>query len=373
MVDMTAVPAATGRTRITALDQTRGLAIICMILSHFGPGLYERVGIGGTVRDLLDLIGRMATPMFVLIFGLTLAIAYMPKARRDPAPVRRALLRRSVMVFACSIVVVLPSTLTGLYDEGMDMGLYRILLQQYSVLSFYTVAIAITGLACRFLAPDPLRNGALAGSILIFVGTLLGYDSWQPNDGSPDELARMLFVSGKYGVLVLLGASWMTMGLGEFIRRQLREGRPFRRDILIIAVAMMLLALSQGRIVGWRTLADLAQQYAAPPQIWFFMLAGGAMLACVAVLDRYRIPVAGFVLEHVGRNPLTIYLAHAFVLPAVALIRELVPALPDALVTIGCMGVFLAVCAAIVYRSARIRPGSGVTMGTAARSMAAAA
>ena len=53
----------------------------------------------------------------------------------------------------------------------------------------------------------------------------------------------------------------------------------------------------------------------------------GVMFMIIALMDRVEIPGLSVILEHTGRNPLSIYVAHAFVLPAVELLRDLVPGL----------------------------------------------
>lgn len=346
--------AASGRPiRITALDRTRGFAVICMVLAHFGPGIYDRVGLQGTPRHVLDLTGRLATPMFVLIFGITLGIVYMPRAARDPAAVRRALVRRAGLVLLCSLVVVAPATIALFVETSERVRAFDLLLRQYSVLTFYAVAIFATGLACSALARDPWRTGLVAGATLVFAGSFLGYDAWPQGGETEWELLRLLFVSGKYGVFTLLGSAWLMLGLGVMIRRRVTAGEPFRQDLAIIALSAILIALSVGRVVGWRSIADLAQRYDAPPQLWFLVMAGGAMLIALAVLDAYPLGLAGLVLEHVGRNPLTIYLGHAFVLPAIALARQLAPDVPELVILGACVGGFLLFCAITVHRSIR--------------------
>ncbi|MDN4632411.1 heparan-alpha-glucosaminide N-acetyltransferase domain-containing protein [Sphingomonas sp. PsM26] len=337
--------------RFRALDQVRGLAIFCMILAHFGPGVYERLGIGGTPRAMLDLIGRLATPAFVLIFGITLAIIYVPKARKAPDATMRGLINRSGLVLLCSLIVSLHGTVNVLMTSDEPAFWFRLLLAQYSVLTFYTVAIFLTALAVRFIAQDPVRIGFLGGALLIFIGSVLGYEAFPFQGEKAIELVRLLFVSGKYGVFVMMGCAWLMIGVGVLIRNHLANGTSFHRDVMAIALGMALLGLSDGRVVGWRTLGDLASGYAAPPQFWYLAMVGGAMLSALVALDRYTVPVVGFVLERIGRYPLSIYVAHSLVLPGVALLRWAAPTLPETIGTVGCLLLFIGFCVYKVWAS----------------------
>lgn len=101
-----------------------------MILAHFGPGVYERLGVGGTARALLDLIGRVATPAFVLIFGITLAIVYVPKSRVVPDATMRGLINRSGLVFVCSLIVTISSTVNVLMTADQPAFWFRLALAQ---------------------------------------------------------------------------------------------------------------------------------------------------------------------------------------------------------------------------------------------------
>jgi len=64
-------PGAAGRPsvrRLTAIDAARGLAMIFVCLSHFGETYLDGVR-GGAAGALLDALGRVATPSFMLISG----------------------------------------------------------------------------------------------------------------------------------------------------------------------------------------------------------------------------------------------------------------------------------------------------------------
>ncbi len=348
--------------RFTALDQVRGLAVLMMICAHFGPGLYERAGLQGVVLDFLNFLGRIATPAFVLIFGITIAIIYVRKAQTDTAKARRTLLKRSGLVFFCSLAVALPETLDFiLHPAEEDVGgwTYGILLRQYSVLSFYAVAIFITAFCIGHIARDPVRRGLVYGAALVFIGTYLGYDAWPEEAGTLIEIVRLLVVSGKYAVFVLLGCSWMMIAVGVFVVRKMAANEDYRQDLTVAAIVLTLLGLAAGRIVGWRSLYDLQNDYGAPPQIWYLLMIAGLMIASLVALDRFQIPFFSTLLELVGRSPLSFYIAHAFVLPSIDVMRIILPFLPDLVIIGTCMSLFMLYGAALLWRNYKLSGRSG--------------
>lgn len=98
------------------------------------------------------------------------------------------------------------------------------------------------------------------------------------------------------------------------------------------------------------------------------------MLFALVVLDRYKLPVVGFVLERIGRYPLSIYVAHSFVLPAIDLLRHTVPAVPNVVSTLGCLLLFIAFCGYKVWasrasdRAKRAGPETGGLLGISSAS-----
>ena len=82
----------------------------------------------------------------------------------------------------------------------------------------------------------------------------------------------------------------------------------------------------------------------------------GIMFMIIALLDRVKIPGRSFILEHTGRNPLSIYVAHAFVLPAVVLLCGLVLSLPEILTNGIPLSIFLLYWAYVLYTSSRPQP-----------------
>lgn len=343
-------------SRFSAVDQVRGLAIAAMILAHFGPGFYSRVEISGPVLDVLHLIGRFATPTFIAIFGFTIAFAYIPKALVNPEAVRNKLFGRAKVVLLAAIAVAVPSFLKTFLGGGEHWGgsmLMALLLDVQGVLFFYAAAIFTVAFFIGQISRAPFTFPLLLGSGLIFIGTWFGYDAWPHGEAGIIELLRLFLVSGKYAYLVNLGVALMLVSLGYLISNLLRSGVKVWPALLTIGVVMLLCGLSLGRVVGWRTLADLYTHYGAPPQLWYLCMVCGAMLVFLAMFSAVALPGVSFFLDHTGRNPLSLYVAHAFVLPSVSLMRAIAPSVPDILIIAVPLLMFLAYWTAVILRSSR--------------------
>ncbi|TCM78988.1 heparan-alpha-glucosaminide N-acetyltransferase domain-containing protein [Rhodovulum steppense] len=341
--------------RFVAIDQTRGLAIAAMIMAHFGPGVWERLGLEGLLLDVFLLIGRFATPTFIAIFGFTLAFAYVSKAEIGPAEVRAKLIRRSGFVLLAAIVVSFPSYVTTMLsaEHWGDSIPLNIILNTYGVLLFYSLAIFAAGLLIAPIARSPYIFPIIIGGMAVFFGTYLGYDAWSYQGKTTTELLRLFLVSGKYAFFVNFGLALMLVAFGWHIRKIKSSDRDVGPTLLVSGVVLLLLSLSIGRIVGWRSLAELHSGYDAPPQIWYLFAVCGVMFAIIACFDRVRIPFFSFFLEHTGRNPLAIYVAHAFVLPAVSAFRLISPGLPDLIHATLPLLIFFCYWTFVIWKSSR--------------------
>lgn len=342
--------------RFSAIDQVRGAAIVAMIVAHFGPGFWERIQLQGVILDAFALFGRLATPTFIAIFGFTIAFAYLPKAQDDPVAMRAKLFQRSGKVLAAALVTSLPQYMVTLNSNTFwgDSLVLNLILNSYGILLFYALAIFVTGLFIGHVALDPYMVPTIAGAVLIFLGTYLGHDAWGYGGQTARELARLVLVSGKYAFLVNFGMVLMLVGFAWHIRSLRSAGFGVNRLLLASGLVLLLVSLSMGRIVGWRSIADLQSGFAAPPQIWYLCAVLGIMLIGLVFFDKFSIPALSFFLEHTGRNPLAIYVAHAFVLPLVELSRFLNPGAPDVVHIAMPLFAFLTYWAKIIIVSNRV-------------------
>lgn len=72
----------TKKERLTFIDETRALAIISMIIAHFGPGVFQRLPSLQFLAEPVLFIGRFATTTFIVVFGITLGFVYFDRFQK---------------------------------------------------------------------------------------------------------------------------------------------------------------------------------------------------------------------------------------------------------------------------------------------------
>ncbi|WP_340162950.1 heparan-alpha-glucosaminide N-acetyltransferase domain-containing protein [Billgrantia tianxiuensis] len=130
-------------TRVDAIDLARGIAIALMILSHAVSGLLgiRQVPDWGMVP--IHLITKFSSSLFILVFGVALAVAFLPKVGTPDWPRRRLklMLRGLEVMFwykALTIVEMLPLFTPG---DILDTLLYQRFAIWVEILGFYALAL----------------------------------------------------------------------------------------------------------------------------------------------------------------------------------------------------------------------------------------
>ncbi|MCG6657967.1 DUF1624 domain-containing protein [Halomonas campisalis] len=129
--------------RIEAIDLARGIAIALMIISHAVSGLYgiRQVPDWGMVP--IHLLTKFSSSLFITVFGIALAVAFLPRVGEPGWPRRRLklLLRGLEVLFwykVLTIVEMLP-----LYEpqDILDALLYQRFPIWVEILGFYAIAL----------------------------------------------------------------------------------------------------------------------------------------------------------------------------------------------------------------------------------------
>lgn len=296
-------------SRIRGIDAARALAIVGMVMVHFGPT-------GGRDGDVLGMLygathGR-ASILFVVLAGVGVALL----AGDRSGPRRRSALAK----LAYRAALLLPA---GLALQELDTNVL-VILQYYAL--YFLVAGAVMDLSERAVLG--------LGGTLVLLGPVAYVGLWMaaPDTfaaGGPaalsDPPARMatdLLLTGSYPLLTWAGPVVFGVWLG---RRELRSPATRWRLIAggagLAGVALLCSALLTGMVdepivePSWRMLVT-AEPHSQMP-LWLAQAMGVATAvlgACLLVAD--RLPGLSWPLVATGQMALTVYVGHLLVLAA---------------------------------------------------------
>jgi hypothetical protein len=358
--------------RLLGLDQARAVAILAMLAAHFAPGVFAQAPRLEPWRAPILAFARLATPTFVVVFGVTVGFVYLPRYRRgEPGQTARHLGRRAAVMVLCATAIALPlwGRLAG--EGAADPWVW--LFGLYSVLLFYALALALLPTWLRWLCPagqiSNLSRRALtikcvlAGAGLWAVGTA-GEALVPPGPPSGPEFLRMLLVSGSFAYSQLMGTALVAIPVGVGLRAAWDAGvdRRFLGTLLLAGLGLAAL----GGLWGWAAgVYDparlLSGELRTPPRAWYFLHIGGMGLALIPILElltrvAWTPRPAAYLVALFGQSGLTVYTGHAFVLPGLALADRLVP-LHGAARVAAALVPFAAFCVLVMYaRHRRGRP-----------------
>ena len=198
--------------RIESIDFARGLAVALMILSHGVNALLPFSDFPDWGQVPVHALTKFSSSLFVIVFGVALAVAFVPKVGSEDWPRRRnRLLRRGLVVFVWyKLLTVVEMYELNEREAIVDALLYRDFPSFVEILGFYAIAL----LWVPFLLPLWARTPALlrwASPVLMALAgwwLLENFDFW----GVPQIQALIVEHPDYYtwgqlarGPLVLLG------------------------------------------------------------------------------------------------------------------------------------------------------------------------
>ncbi|WP_149194639.1 acyltransferase family protein [Luteimonas suaedae] len=284
-----AQPGSPGHGRIEAIDFARGLAVCLMILSHGVNGLLQFEDFSDWGMVPVHAITKFSSSLFIMVFGVALAVAFVPKTGTPDWPRRRnrLLWRGLVVLFWYKVLTVVELYAQHDREAIVDTLLYRNFPSYAEILGFYAIAL----LWIPWLLPLWARTPALlrwASPVLLALASwwlLEHFDFW----GIPQLQALLVEHPDYYtwgqlsrGPLVLLG-----LLIGGLVLRY--YGRVRTRLALAGVLALAAVAL----LVAFRVLAggDLDEQLQAiarnagkhPPELMFMLFSLGGALGLLSL------------------------------------------------------------------------------------------
>lgn len=278
-----------GHGRIEAIDFARGLAVCLMILSHGVNGLLQFEDFTDWGMVPVHAITKFSSSLFIMVFGIALAVAFVPKTGTPDWSRRRnrLLWRGLVVLFWYKVLTVVE--LYAQHDRETVVGtlLYLNFPSYAEILGFYAIALLWIPWLLPLWAhtPAPLRWASPALLALASWWLLRHFDFW----GVPQLQAILVEHPDYYawgqlsrGPLVLLG-----LLIGGLVLRY--YGRVHTRLALAGALALAAAVL----LVAFRVLAGdgLDEQLQAiarnvgkhPPGLMFMLFSLGGALGLLAL------------------------------------------------------------------------------------------
>ncbi|MCF7220867.1 heparan-alpha-glucosaminide N-acetyltransferase domain-containing protein [Marilutibacter chinensis] len=284
-----AISGSPAHGRIEAIDLARGVAVCLMILSHGVNGLLEFDDFADWGMVPLHAITKFASSLFIMVFGIALAVAFVPKTGTTDWPRRRnrLLWRGLVVLFWYKALTVVE--MYAQHDREAILGtlLYRNFPSYVEILGFYAISLLWIPWLLPIWArtPAPLRWASPALLALASWWLLENFDFW----GVP-QLQAILVEHPDYYTWGQLSRGPLVL-LGMLIGGVLLRCHASTRARLALAGTLALVAV--GLLVAFRVQAgagldDQLQAIARnagkhPPELMFMLFSMGGAFGLLAL------------------------------------------------------------------------------------------
>lgn len=336
--------------RSWSISMTRAVMILSVILSHWAPGLFGRLGIAGQAEAVLSVFYRMGTPGFAAVFGIGVGYLMLPDfAARSASVLTRV--GRSFRLVAGGLVLLAAIRLANLWLDGKPVGGLDLARGLYGVLAYYAVALG----TARWWLPQLARLSRPIPALLALAPALWVAGAIAPSL-LPDqplqsllEWPRLMLVAN-YNIFRLSAVAAGGMAIGLWIARQKDDRRVARVLLTGGGLAMAIMALSLRETGGAGALTDRTSPlFTSLPGLVFYLsfAAFGTGLFLHLLLSWATRPgwlrIVLRLLLVIGGMALPIYVLHGMVIPG----RDLLVTggLPGGLALLIPMGLFLATTA----------------------------
>ncbi len=337
------------RQRLRGVDAARAIAVLGMVMVHFGPNPRPDTFLG----DLYGVSHGRASVLFALLAGVGVALLVGGRSRGQPTNRQPTFLARGRLIFRGALLLPL-----GLWLQQLDHGAYVIL--QYYAVYFLFAALVLT-LPDRWL----LAGGAavLVGGPLVYLWGSMVAPAWYTGDPTSlddpaGKIVRDLLLAGKYPLV-----TWAApLLVGLWIGRRNLAAPAVCWWLLVLGLAVAVTAaLAADRLTaalggpfeglrdpGFATL--LTDEPHSEMPLWMLGSIGSACAVLGGMLLLAdRLPRATWPLVATGQLALTVYVGHLLLLDAFPelLKRDTVP---EAFLTVGAF-MLLAVTASTLWRA----------------------
>ncbi|MGO2242070.1 MAG: heparan-alpha-glucosaminide N-acetyltransferase domain-containing protein [Halomonas sp.] len=311
------LPKAEGR--IQAIDLARGLAIGLMIMSHAVSGLVGIRNVPDWGMVPIHFLTKFSSSLFILVFGIALAVAFLSNTQSDDWPKRRLKLwLRAVEVWfwykALLVIEMLPFYPASDIVDALLYGRFAIWTE---ILGFYAIALLWVPLILPLWARAPLWSRLAAIGVFIVLTVWLQSLTFGGND-----ILKALLVDHEdhYAWGQISRAPLILVGLliGEALLRCYFEPVARRRLVLTLLGlgALMVggfyaLALASGDVhAAMLAVANNVGKHPPGLEFMLFSLGGALVLLALALAGGARAAKLLMPLTMIGTDALKAFIFH---------------------------------------------------------------
>lgn len=308
--------------RILAIDLARGFAISLMILNHGVKGLLPFEAFPGWGLVPVHLVTRFSSSLFIMIFGIALALVYLPQVSSSSWPQKRLklLLSGVVIFFWYKVLTVFEMLHPYTPQDILDTLLFRNFPSFVEILGFYALALLWIPFFLPLWSKMPLllRLASPALLALVSYALLTHFHFW-----GLEPLQAILVEHEDYytwgqlsrGPLILLG-----LLLGELFVRYY----PSAETRKLLAGFFALVAVTLFALFALLSAPDLQEQLVAiaynqgkhPPELLFMLFSMSGAFMILAVITFGGEALASWLRPFtlIGRDALQAFIFHIAVI-----------------------------------------------------------
>lgn len=308
--------------RIQFIDLARGIAVTLMILSHGVKGLlsFEMFTSWGLVP--IHLITKFSSTLFFFVFGLSLAMIFVPMTETPewPRRRRRLVMRGLKILFWYKVLTFIEMFQWGNRDQIWATLTYQSFTSFVEILGFYAIAF----LWIPWLLPLWRR---LPFALKLFVPVLffaLDYFLYHNFDFWGIQQLKAIFVEHQdyytWGQLARAPLVFVGMLLGDLALRWYKDPRRLSSLALGLAAVSGVLFVAFYSLTSTRlqeVLVSIAQNEGKHPPEFNFMLfsiAGALGLLAIAMAGRNTLPKILKPITIIGEDALQAFIFHICVI-----------------------------------------------------------